>query len=302
MEIIANSDDYRITFHAAGDKPSDTLIITFSGLPTGLEDQGFGTDFCLVHGYDTIFTAQRIGTQYQGLSLEDFHAAVAPKVAEYKNVVCYGPSLGGYASLYYGGSINARIIVAGPLLPAWPHLKNRKCVDLVITHKPLAEVPKTEHSPVVVFDPMFVGDKRNIEMMVAPVYPNMRKVEVPFSGHPVLVSLAKARILRPFILHFFETGEVMDFERPAEGTAIWHRERARYFLKNEPEKAKEEFEKSLAIEDSKLTFNLLLQCLIRLGELEDAQAQLDMARTSENKTHQINVHIAKFATDSGLHV
>ena len=73
-------------------------------------------------------------------------------------------------------------------------------------------------------------------------------------------------------------------------------------MKNEPEKAKEEFEKSLAIEDSKLTFNLLLQCLIRLGELEDAQAQLDMARTSENKTHQINVHIAKFATDSGLHV
>lgn len=302
MEIIANSDDYRITFHAAANKPSDTLVITFGGLPAGLESDGFGTDFCLVHGYDTIYTSQRINTQYQGLSLEDFQAAVAPKAAEYEKVVCYGPSLGGYAALYYGGSVNARIIVAGPVLPAWPHLRNRKCADVVITHRALTDVPKTEHAPVVVYDPMVVSDKNNIETLVQDAYPNMTKVEVPFAGHPVLVSLAKARVLRPFILHFFETGEVMDFERPAEGTAIWHRERARYFMKNEPEKAKEEFGKSLAIEDLKLTFNLLLQCLIRLGDLEDAQAQLDMARTSDNKTHQINVHIAKFATDSGLHV
>ena len=63
MEIIARSDDYQITFHAAANTPSDTLVITFAGLPTGLESEGFGTDFCLAHGYDTIFTAQRINTQ-----------------------------------------------------------------------------------------------------------------------------------------------------------------------------------------------------------------------------------------------
>ena len=302
MEIIAGSDDYQITFHAASDTPSETLVITFAGLPTGLESQGFGTDFCLVHGYDTIFTAQRIGTQYQGLSLEDFVAAVTPKIAQYKAVVCYGPSLGGYASLYYGGSINARIIVAGPLLPAWPHLKNRKCADLVITHRPLTDVPKSEHLPVVIYDPMFVSDKKNIEMMVEPVYPNIRKVEVPYSGHPVLVSLAKARILRPLILHFFETGEVLDFERPAEGTAIWHRERARSFMKTNPKIAIEEFEKSMAIEESKLTFNLLIQCLIRAGRLEEAQEKLDFSRQSDDRNYQMNVHIAKLATDSSLTV
>ena len=37
----------------------------------------------------------------------------------------------------------------------------------------------------------------------------------------------------------------MDFERPAEGSAIWHRERARHFAKKEPALAKTEFEKSM---------------------------------------------------------
>lgn len=302
MEIIARSDDYQITFHAAADTPSDTLVITFAGLPTVLESDGFGTDFCLAHGYDTIFTAQRINTQYQGLSLEDFEAAVAPKAAEYKTVVCYGPSLGGYAALYFGGTINARIIVAAPMLPAWPHLRNRKCAVLKINHIPLYDVPKSEHIPVVVYDPMVVIDTNNVETMVEPAYPTITKVEVPFAGHPVLVSLAKAHILKPFILHFFETGEVMDFERPGEGSAIWHRERARYFLRNEPEKARPEFEKSLAIEGSKLTFNLLIQCLIKVGDLEGAQEKLDFSRQSDERIHQMNVHIAKQATTAGLHV
>lgn len=302
MEIIASSEDFRITFHAAGALKSDTLIVTFGGLPAGLAGDGFGTDFCLVHGYDTIYTSQRIGTQYQGLSLEDFKAAVAPKAAEYKNVVCYGPSLGGYAALYFGGSINARIIVAAPVLPAWPHLRNRKCADLKITHIPLHNTPKSKHVPVVVYDPMVVSDRNNIETMVEAAYPNITKVEVPFAGHPVLVSLSKSRILRPFILHFFETGEVMDFERPGEGSAIWHRERARYFLKNEPEKAKPEFEKSLAIEGSKLTFNLLIQCLIKVGDLDAAQEKLDFSKQSDERDYQLNVHIANLATTTGLRV
>lgn len=302
MEIIARSDDFQITFHAAGSAKTDTLVVTFGGLPAGLASDGFGTDFCLVHGYDTIYTSQRINTQYQGLSLEEFEAAVAPKAAEYKTVVCYGPSLGGYAALYFGGSINARIIVAAPVLPAWPHLRNRKCADLKINHIPLHEVPKSEHVPVVVYDPMVASDKNNIETMVEAAYPTITKVEVPFAGHPVLLSLSKSRVLRPFILHFFETGEVMDFERPGEGSAIWHRERARNFLKNEPEKARPEFEKSLAIEGSKLTFNLLIQCLIRVGDLEGAQEKLDFSRQSDERNYQMNVHIAKLATATGLHV
>ena len=59
----------------------------------------------------------------------------------------------------------------------------------------------------------------------------------------------------------------MDFERPAEGSAIWHRERARHFAKKEPALAKTEFEKSMAIVESKLTFNLLIQLLMNIGDL-----------------------------------
>lgn len=302
MEIIARSDDYQITFHAAQSPAKQTLIITFGGLPAGLLNGGFGTDFCLTYGYDTIYTAQRINTQYQGLSLEEFKAAVAPKAAEYKNVVCYGPSLGGYAALYFGGSINARIIAAGPRLPAWPHLGGRSSADLKVNHIPLHDTPKSEHIPVVVFDPMVAIDKNSIETIVEAAYPTITKVEVPFAGHPVLVSLSKARVLRPLMLNLFDTGEVIDFERPGEGSAIWHRERGRYFLKIDPEKSKAEYEKSLAIEGSKLTFNLLIQCLIRIGDLNGAQEKLDFSKQSDEKIYELNVNVGKLATASGLHI
>ena len=90
----------------------------------------------------------------------------------------------------------------------------------------------------------------------------------------------------------------MDFERPAEGSAIWHRERARHFAKKEPALAKTEFEKSMAIEESKLTFNFLMN----IGDLRGAQEKLDISRLSDDRAYQMNPHIAKFATDSGLTV
>lgn len=77
MKTLAKHDDYEITLHTCEAKQSSKLILTFGGQPSGLASSGFGTGFVLSMGYDTIHVAQKLGTQYQGLPVECFHAAVS---------------------------------------------------------------------------------------------------------------------------------------------------------------------------------------------------------------------------------
>lgn len=96
------------------------------------------------------------------------------------------------------------------------------------------------------------------------------------------VTLTQAGLLNPIIQTFIETDKVLDFEAPAEGTAIWHGERACHLIRNDPLAARLEFERSLAIAPSRRFSNQLIQCLIDLREFEAVQAMLDFARTQTN--------------------
>lgn len=134
--ILAEHDDYQITLHRSAEAVGKPLILTFGGQPSGKTASGFGTDFLLKHGYDTIYIAQRAGTQYQGLSLDRFTDVIADH-CQGREVISYGSSLGGYAALYYGGVVNARIIAAAPMFPRWPPLHRKAFADLEITHQEL---------------------------------------------------------------------------------------------------------------------------------------------------------------------
>lgn len=148
MKTLAAHADYLITLHHGANADAGPLDITFGGQPSKLTASGFGTGWCLGKGWDTIYVAQRAETQYQDLPLEAFVGAVA-EVIEGRDVVCYGSSLGAYAALYYGGSIDARIIAAAPMLPAWPPLKRPKDA-IPLKHLPLNDVPRSRHEPVLI--------------------------------------------------------------------------------------------------------------------------------------------------------
>jgi hypothetical protein len=70
---LVDHPDYKITLHQKGENPTDKLLITFGGQPSGIAERGFGTDFCLSRGWDTIYVAQRQGSQYQGLPIKTFY-------------------------------------------------------------------------------------------------------------------------------------------------------------------------------------------------------------------------------------
>ena len=302
MKTLDKQDDYEITLHTCKDKQDSKLVVTFGGQPSDLASSGFGTDFVLSMGFDTIHVAQKFGTQYQGLSVENFHAAVSPLVKHWDDVITYGSSLGGYAALYYGGSINARCIVAAPMLPAWQPLKLPAYKDLKINHLELVDVPVSKHDPVVIYDPCVSRDLYLIENMVRPAYPNLRDVRVPYAGHTVLVTLSQARLLRPIIESLIQDDKVIDFEPPAEGTAIWHGEKGAHLMKSDPAGAKKELLASLDIRPSKRVYNQLIQSLIKLEHLEEAQAMLDQGKASGDKNYELFPPRVKSATEAGLKV
>jgi hypothetical protein len=298
---LSENPDFRITLHRADSSPSSRIVITFGGQPSDLADEGFGTPFCLDRGWDTIYVAQRHGTQFQGLSVEAFHSAVA-EFCVGRDVVTYGSSLGAYAAVYYGGSVNARMIAAAPMLPAWRPLKLRAYSDLTVTHGDIKDGPLSEHDPVVIFDPMVKNDTHLLRDLIAPAYPNYRGVEVPYGGHTVLVTLSQARLLKPIVLGIIERDEVIAFDPPAEGTAIYHGERGRSFIATDRQAAAIEFRKSLAIAPSTRFFGMLVNLLIRIGDIDGAQRLIDEAAETGDRRLTLVPALRKAAVKAGIKV
>lgn len=282
METLASHPDYRITLHRAGAQPAAITVVTFGGQPSDLADKGFGTDFCLSQNWDNIYVAQRHGTQYQGLSTEDFAAAVRPAITG-QDVVCYGPSLGAYAAFYYGGSIDARIIGGAPMFPAWPAFANRAYADLTITHHDLTSVPRSSKSPVAIFDPLLPRDLQMVEAMLEPAYPDLRRVEYHGAGHTVLITLQQSGQLKPLILSLVNDDTVLPIEPLTEGSPIYHRTQGRLLQHSNPAAAIRELFRSLELEPSRQTLAILLAQLLRNGRLDDAQQLIDRAEASGDR-------------------
>lgn len=294
---LAIHADYQISLHRAR-APDDAvpLVITFGGQPSGLGETGFGTGWCLQLGWDTIYVAQRHGTQYQGLSMEDFRDAVAAICAG-RDVVCYGSSLGGYAALYYAGAIGARVLAASPMLPAWPPLGRRP--DMIpILHRPLADVPRSPHSPILLYDPMVAADRRIIDEMIAPVYPDARHAELPFAGHTTLQTLNSAGILKNFVRAAIAEDRVLPLDFDRDRDPIYHFQKGRHLVACDPEAARRHFETSLTLAPSRHVAANLLGVLLRLDDRVAAQALVD--RYHGDPDHPLPAPALRRAEMSGL--
>lgn len=281
-QILADHADYRITLHQWNEKPSDLVLVSFGGQPSDLWDIGFGSQFALENGWDNIFVAQRHGTQYQGLALETFRDAVLP-VIQGREVVTYGASLGGYCALYYGGAIDARILAAAPMLPAWRPLRIRRYADVPLTHHELANGPRASRSPVVLFDPERAPDRLLVEQMVLPAYPDARLVRVPYGGHTVLMTLAEMRCLKPLIQGIIARDQIIAFDPPSPRHSVWHMENARKLMRTDCDRAIRHLESSLDIKPSKQAYSMLVSALLRAERRDDLHRVLHQGRSSGNK-------------------
>lgn len=200
-KTLADHQDYRITLHPV--ENAKGVFVTFDAHDTDLADRGFGTKFVMGEGYTNIYVAQRRGTQYQGLSLDAFQAAVAPYCASQANVFTYGSSLGGYCAIYYAGVINAAPIAFSPRSSAHPLIMERsagarkKFADVDFRHMPFG-FPAGNKAPVISYDPRVDLDQLFIEDWVRARYPDSKLSVFEYAGHGTARALLRVGKLKAF--------------------------------------------------------------------------------------------------------
>ncbi|MBS1303851.1 hypothetical protein [Loktanella sp. SALINAS62] len=299
MHRLADHADYRITYHPAP-QPTEKLLVTFGGQPSDIADSGFGTDFAQKNGWDHVFVAQRRGTQFQGLHAAVFRAALSPLCTPGRDVICYGSSLGGYAALYYGGQIDARIIAAAPMLPAWDGLALPAYKDVRVLHRHLKRSRKSRHAPFVIYDPVQTRDVKFLNQTVRPAYRNVRELALPFTGHTVLVALSKMRLVKTLISGLIEDDRIPQFKLARNGNAAFHRERGKALAFSHPDFARREYERALELQPAKATLNNLFSLLIRIGDGPALQDLLDRCARDPDPKIKIMQSLHDRAIERGL--
>lgn len=275
---LAGNDDYRITLHRNTMDKGITLV-SFGGLPSGISSKGFGTAFALKNGYDAIYVAQAAGSQYQGLSIEEFTEAIAP-VVQGRRVVAYGSSLGAYCALYYGGAIDAQIISSAPKNSAHPSMLKKKYADLDFRHRDVVETPRSSKRPVVLYDPYREEETNFIESQVRPAYPDGHYLRFPFAGHTVLDTLLRAGKLSGFIRAIIEEDRILQPDLSTGTSAIWNAEVGRKLMREgNPEKAELFLTRSLDLEPTKSGLEWLIRLRLKQGNIAEARRLLDAVAT-----------------------
>lgn len=211
--VIASEPGFCITLHDFNEGNKDNLVITFDSIGGRLEKRGFGTDFLLKNGIDTIHIAQEAKSFYQHLSFEAFGALVRPISSRYKNVFTYGSSLGGYAAIYYAGAVEARAIALSPRLPidplVHPYYNNRFSQPLA--HDLLNEVVVVSKlAPVICYDPLDKIDQGFYEHRIRPIHQDASVLLIENGQHSVAGTLQKSGVLKDFIFYAVRNGKALD--------------------------------------------------------------------------------------------
>lgn len=248
------------------------MLITFGAVSSGITARGWGTEFSLKQGYDNIYVAQREGSQYQDLPLEDFRQAVAPVAAQYDRVITYGASLGGYAAIYYGGVIDAEIVSVSPHNSAHPLIHRQSFRKLPFAHAEIRDNPVSSRMLTVVYDPTLPNDVAFIDYLVRPAYPDLREVEFPHGGHALLNTLKVDGVLKDFVVPLLERGEVVPVELRRQGSRIWNAEYGRDLLQqNRWEEAEKHLRTSVELKLNKHAARSLAKLYGRSGRRSEMQ-------------------------------
>ena len=264
---LDQGDDFLITYHEPAKAARDDrkIVITFGTLQSDLAVSGFGTKLMLNTGHATVYVAARRGTQYQGLSLDTFYNALFP-ITDGRPTVCYGASLGAYASMYYGGTLNADILAAAPQLPAMPALGMRHAQTIPIIHEPMLSVPRSCGATFTLWDPHEGPDNILVTQYIQNMYPDGTYDQMPFYGHKILETLAAHGVVKKYVLDVLENFQKTNVDRPTETSAIWTCNFGKkVFREQDPEAALPYFEKSFTLQPSSENIQLLARTYKILG-------------------------------------
>lgn len=208
LKIYENS-----LYHAVYEgKNSDNLIITLTSRTSKKEDVFFGESFFKNSCYDIIFIRSDFNDWYVGGEFKKCLLEIEKIVKRnnYKNIIAYGASMGGYGAICVASVIKVtHLILAAPIWNIHADYERRWRSDAIRLSRNLSVTelnettvygpgiltPRVNHMPKIAY---LIYDQHGVDRrQVSEIKNHIPCIEifVPYSGHFPLSSLSRSRIL-----------------------------------------------------------------------------------------------------------
>ncbi|RYE32315.1 MAG: hypothetical protein EOP23_12835 [Hyphomicrobiales bacterium] len=187
-------------------RPGEDCVVTFDSFTDdpNLDRPTFGEAVLAQAGIPAIHVVNRRNTWYQEPEWRGMVAAIAAATVPYRHVLAYGSSMGGYAALRFGSMIGATSALA--ISPQYSLHPGKADFDTRWANavrgnrwQPELAGPLPADLPaVIVYDSAHALDRRHIDLIALEM--GVRRIALPFSGHPSGGYLAECGLLRPLVL------------------------------------------------------------------------------------------------------
>jgi len=229
VEDLYRSENIRVK--KVGGFSQDTLIVSFDSYTDkfSLDRPGFGENFFIKNNIDCIHIIPKNNSWYQYEEMSHIMEKICGVIQEYDQIFTYGASMGGYAAIRYGRTLNATAIAIAPQYSVDPKVmpeerRWHEAVSLTYSQecrKPIEPLKGT----IIFYDPFNTFDRQHVKRITQDT--SVIEAAIPYSGHMAGVYLAEVGMLAKGILEIlngsFDAGSFSRLARKRR------RESAKYY-------------------------------------------------------------------------
>lgn len=210
--ILFDNGESRIEYYKKL-KKVDQLLITFDSLHMDWKEDPFGYTLLKKQDVDIIAIRKRRKSTYQqDLTQKEFIDTISKLIEDYKDIVAYGHSLGGYLALYFASNINCRILSLAPRISIHPIYGRDGKRDKEEFKHNITNNFNDKISPIIVYDPKDKTDSTYVHEELLKQFPNAKLIKMPYGGHGIARHLLRMGVLKDYILAVIR-GEVPTYNR-----------------------------------------------------------------------------------------
>ncbi|MFW1857013.1 hypothetical protein [Acinetobacter defluvii] len=206
---IIFEDDHIRAIYLQG--TTDTLVLSFGDLITRAKGLSINAEKSLMkYDYSVVGIMPKQKSWFPASSMLALLEQLQPILKQFKKIVGYGGSMGGYAAIKYSKSLQmTRVVAMVPQYSIDPNeVEDKRYTDFydatlnadmrIQAHDIVADCEY-----IVVYDPYFENDKEHY-LKIKPLIPQLHTLHLPYTGHDAIAVLANSALLHDFIEHPYD--------------------------------------------------------------------------------------------------
>ena len=190
---------------------SDTLVLSFGDLITRAKGLSINAEKSLMkYDYAVVGIMPKQKSWFPASSISALMEHLSPILSQFKNIVGYGGSMGGYAAIKYARVLKMnRVVAMVPLYSINPaEVDDKRYTDfydetLNADMRIQAQDIVSDCEYIIVYDPYFENDKEHY-LKIKPLISQLHTLHLPYTGHDAIAVLANSALLHDFIEHPYD--------------------------------------------------------------------------------------------------